>query len=382
MSLPPRLVILAAYHGQFEGSFIPMIRAVAIEARRRGWVVGMGFQESAERTRWFRDLSVERLGPVEVIPGAGRRETAAWIAERLKEPGPVILHTHFTTYDLPGAWVARRRPGTAIVWHVHTPAYRGPQATVRNAIKYGLVGRSVDAILAAGPDPAKGVLRVGAPRDRVAVVGSAINTEAFPLASAEHRRATRVRLGIPQDRRVLLHFAWDWYLKDGDLFLATVAALKERLGDGVLGLTVRGGTAAQEAIRRRGLEEAVRVMEPLPDVQELMVAADAFVSCSRVEGQPFAVIEALCCGLPIVATDLPGHHDICDGLASCRVVSRDPHALAAAAEELLSRSEEEASAQALAAREAMVARFDLGPWVERLFERYERVLAAQAAGSG
>jgi glycosyltransferase involved in cell wall biosynthesis len=382
MTRPPRLVILAAYHGQFEGSFIPMIRAVAREAQRRGWMVEMGFQESAERTRWFRDLGVERLGPVDAIPDAGRRATAGWIAHRLAEPGPVILHTHFTRYDLPGAWVARRRPETSLIWHVHTPAYRGPRANVRNAIKYGIVGREVDAILASGPDPAKGVLRVGAPRDRVEVLGSAIDTEAFPLASPEHRRATRVRLGVPQDRRVMLHFAWDWYLKDGDLFLAFVRALRERASDGPLGITVRGGPRAEQEVRRLGLEDAVTVMDPMPEVQELFVAADAFISCSRVEGQPFAVIEALCCGLPIVATDLPGHHDICDGLASCRVVGRDPHALAAAAEELLSRSEEDAHAQALAAREAMVARFDLGPWVERLFERYERVLANQPAGSG
>jgi glycosyltransferase involved in cell wall biosynthesis len=272
--------------------------------------------------------------------------------------------------------VRRHRERTAVLWHLHTPVYRGIRATLRNAVKFGLVGRTVDAIVASGPDPAEGVIRVGAPRRRVEVAGTAVETDRFPLTTAEARSAARARLELPSEARVLLHLGWDWQLKDGDLFLATVREMLSRDSAApLLGLTVGGGDPARQAISRLGLEGGVRVAEPLDDVDTLYAAADLFVSSSRVEGQPFAVIEALCTGLPVVATDLPGHRRICDGLAGCRVVGRSPEALAAAAEELLHRDPAEAAGDAERGRASMVERFDLAPWTDRMFARYERCLA-------
>jgi glycosyltransferase involved in cell wall biosynthesis len=380
---PPRLILLASYGGPYAGSFIPMARALAEGVRGRGWEAELAFPPRAEPRDWFKRLRSDSGAAVRIVPDGSRRRLAAWLRERLDESrGPALVHTHFTQYDLPAVFAARGRPETAVVWHVHTPFYPGLRARARSAIKYRVLGRPVTAILVSGPDPARGVIRAGAPRSRIDVVGNGIETARFTLVSDEEREVYRERLELPRGARILLHFGWDWYLKDGDLFLAAVRELLDgERGGTAVGVTVRGGEEARTGIDRLGLQGDVRIVEPVADTRELYGAADVFVSSSRVEGQPFAVIEAICSGAPVVATDLPGHRDICAGLVPCRVVERSPEAMAGAIAELLARPPEEARRAAREARAAVAARFDLEAWTERMLDRYERYLA-EVSGSG
>jgi glycosyltransferase involved in cell wall biosynthesis len=187
-------------------------------------------------------------------------------------------------------------------------------------------------------------------------------------------------LELDPEARPLVHFGWDWYLKDGDLFLATVRELRERSvgGPRPLGLTVGAAEAGRDAIRAAGLEDCVRVVDPRDDVRTLYAAAEVFVSTSRVEGEPFAVIEALLSGTPVAATDLPGHREVCGGLESARVAKREPGAMAAAVESLLALSPEARTRAAEATRGQVAARFDLGTWTARMFDRYRRALGAHS----
>ena len=46
------------------------------------------------------------------------------------------------------------------------------------------------------------------------------------------------------------------------------------------------------------------------DVPKLLNIADIFVSCSRREGLPVSVMEAMYVGLPVVASNIRGHVDL------------------------------------------------------------------------
>jgi glycosyltransferase involved in cell wall biosynthesis len=63
---------------------------------------------------------------------------------------------------------------------------------------------------------------------------------------------------------------------------------------------------AKSVIAAHDLENHVRFMGPVgPAVkQQLLKAASVFVLPSYHEGQPFAILEALCAGLPVIATDV------------------------------------------------------------------------------
>ena len=62
-------------------------------------------------------------------------------------------------------------------------------------------------------------------------------------------------------------------------------------------------------IKDFGLEDIVQFKGRQTDVQDYYRAADIFVHPSRMEGQPNAILEAMACGLPVVANLLPGITD-------------------------------------------------------------------------
>jgi glycosyltransferase involved in cell wall biosynthesis len=365
---------LAAYGGPYAGSFIPMLRGVADEALKRGWTVDFVFGRGAGGRPWIDELR-QSGHRVQVITGASRRDATKVISGLLDEDEvPTLLHTHFTRFDVAAAVVGGRRRRTALFWHVHTPQpHRGVVQRMRNRVKFSLVGRRTAGILCASPDIAETVIASGAPADRVTFVHNAVDTERFPLISADERRAARDELRLA-GATVLLHFGWDWERKGGDLFLEAIAALRRDTPD-IVGLTVGGGAAAREYARRIGLgDDSLRVAEPDQDVARLYAAADVFMAPSRAEGTPYSVMEALSSGTPVVASAIPGHETLGRSVAGCMVCALEPDALVRAVRELLNREPDRAIADARAGHEWLSHNLDVRPWSRSLIDRYQRAL--------
>jgi glycosyltransferase involved in cell wall biosynthesis len=80
-----------------------------------------------------------------------------------------------------------------------------------------------------------------------------------------------------------------------------------------------------DAQQLRGVTWIDRFVHDRFQLQQYLSAADVYVLPSRQEGFPVAPIEAMACGLPIVATDAPGIPDILeDGVRSGgSIVPRD-----------------------------------------------------------
>jgi glycosyltransferase involved in cell wall biosynthesis len=74
--------------------------------------------------------------------------------------------------------------------------------------------------------------------------------------------------------------------------------------------SVAGGGPDLEAleaeIERRKLRDRFELVGPVDDPWEYLSSLDLFVLSSLWEGMPFAVLEAMGCGLPVVATDVGG----------------------------------------------------------------------------
>ncbi len=75
-------------------------------------------------------------------------------------------------------------------------------------------------------------------------------------------------------------------------------------------------------------------------VYRLCSAADLFLFASFQEGLPVAVMEAMACGLPIVASSIRGNTDLIDeGLGGFLVAPEDAGGFAAAIRDILSDRE-------------------------------------------
>ncbi|QOX66005.1 glycosyltransferase family 4 protein [Anoxybacterium hadale] len=59
-----------------------------------------------------------------------------------------------------------------------------------------------------------------------------------------------------------------------------------------------------------GISEHVNFLGYVTDMQALYSCCQAAVSTSRIEGLPFHVMEAIGCGLPVIASDIKGHREL------------------------------------------------------------------------
>jgi glycosyltransferase involved in cell wall biosynthesis len=346
-----------------------MLRAALLEGRRRGWQVEAVFPDAVAGRAWLEDLAQEGL-EVRLLSLGGRMETAEAIRRILASSAqPTILHTHFTSFDLPAVQGARGHPSTAVIWHVHTSARSHPAIVARNILKYALAGRRVARILCVSPHLEAIVRRRGG-GGRTVTFANAIDVRRFVPPSAAERARARAQLRLPPSAPVLLHLAWDWRQKGGSLLLAALRRLRRERELPLL-LTVGAGEEGWRAVRDARLEGSVRMQAPVEDPRLLYAACDALVVPSRGEGAPLAVLEALAMGIPVIATRAPGLYAL-EGVPGCRLVARESQALALAISETVRGplSDEERRA----ARAWVEARYDLRSWAPRLFALYEHVL--------
>ena len=103
-----------------------------------------------------------------------------------------------------------------------------------------------------------------------------------------------------------------------------------------------GGTgplqdSLEQQIRRTGLEGKVKLLGYVPetDVPTLFGACDVFVMSSQMKTEAFGIvqIEAMSCGKPVVATEIPGSGVSwvnAHGVSGLNVLPQDPEALAGA----------------------------------------------------
>jgi glycosyltransferase involved in cell wall biosynthesis len=370
-------VHLAGYGGPYAGSFVPMLRAVMRAARDRGWTCEAAFGPVARDRVWLDELRADGI-PFRIAPSSARGDVAGLVRTILGESdAPTMLHTHFTSFDIPAATAAARHRSAKVFWHVHTPHHDTFAMRARNRMKYGLVGRRVERILCVSSDLEDVVVARGAPKGKVEFMHNAVDVERFRLLDSPEREIARLRLGLPAGQPLLVHFGWDWERKGGDLFMQAVRALRER-GVEAVGVTVGGGDPARALRAELRLEHAVHVLEPTDDVRTLYAVADVFLSPSRAEGTPYSVMEALSSGTAVVASDIPGHERMGAGVASCLITPHDPVAIAAAAERLVDRPEHEVAADSLASHLWMRDNLHLQRWSAALVDRYEQALGPAA----
>src|SRR5690625_1499928 len=69
-----------------------------------------------------------------------------------------------------------------------------------------------------------------------------------------------------------------------------------------------GGGELQSACKAlAGQTNNILIRGAVQNVTQYLQASDYFISCSKAEGLPMAVIEALACGLPCLLSDIRPH---------------------------------------------------------------------------
>lgn len=191
----------------------------------------------------------------------------------------------------------------------------------------------LDAVAFTAPEQAVPFVRAGILREGLPVFGIIEGSSDFtpgPRAAAKQAR------GISGDPAV----AWVGSLTPGKDPMGALEAFRlavPELRDPMLWMVFRGGSQEAELRRRvegeQTLRRRVRLVGPLPheEMEGFLRAADVLLAPSRREGSGYAVIEALACGTPVAASDIPPHRAILGtGGAGVAAPAGEPAALARA----------------------------------------------------
>jgi N-acetyl-alpha-D-glucosaminyl L-malate synthase BshA len=175
---------------------------------------------------------------------------------------------------------------------------------------------------------------------------------------------------VPGDKKVLMHISNFREVKRVPDVVRTLAKLREHV-DAALVLVGDGPErpATEAEVERLGLGENVQFLGKVDAVADLLRAADLFLLPSASESFGLSALEAMACGVPVVASDVGGLREVVqDGVSGRLVPVGDLEALAHAAVELLQPE------RWRAARAAAVERAQSFS-AERVVPRYEALYA-------
>ena len=196
------------------------------------------------------------------------------------------------------------------------------RSRVERFLRPRALARSAGVIIASRTEAQRVMQTYGLDASKIARVMNPLDDSLwFP----ERRPDTRDALGVPQDTLLVVwHGRIDLAQKGIDVLLDAWGPVRSRMADQPPHLLLIGSGPDDEALRKR-----LRVLDDRAitwideyigdrsQMRRLLSSADLYVFPSRGEGQPSAPLEAMACGLPVVAADANGVPDIFeDGEAS------------------------------------------------------------------
>ena len=303
--------------------------------------------ELPDRVRTADGVLVEHLdaGPAapvprdELLPFVG--QLGSELAARFAADPPDLVHAHFWMSGL-AALSATRDLDVPVVQTFHALGvtkrrFQGRQDTsppVRIRMERALA-RDVDRIVATCTDEVGELVRLGAARNRITVVPSGVDVDQFSPDGPAAERGDRPR--VLCIGRLVPRKGFDTVLRalvgvpDAELIIAGGPAADELAGDPEAARLTR-------LAERFGVADRVRLVGAVarPDVPALLRSADLVVCTPWYE--PFGIVplEAMACGVPVVASAVGGFLDtVVDGATGTLVPPRRPDRLAAAMRRLL-----------------------------------------------
>ena len=233
---------------------------------------------------------------------------------RLKRQGCNLIDAHFAYPDgyaatLLGRWLGL--PVSITLRGTEVPHSRNP--LLRPLVIQALA--RADRVFAVSDSLRQLAISLGLPAEKGRVIGNGIDLERFQAVA---REAARRRFGLPDDARVLVSVG---ALVERKGFHRVIECLPELLkAEPNLHYLIVGGVnpegdmaaALRAQVAAAGLEQRVHFLGALPpdELKWPLSAADVFVLATSNEGWANVFLEAMACGLPVVATDVGGNREV------------------------------------------------------------------------
>jgi glycosyltransferase involved in cell wall biosynthesis len=368
----------------------PAIHVILLTAglEQRGYRTRLVVGKETPREGNMLSLAAAKGVRCEAMAGLGREiqpvadfRAFLGLVRLIREFRPSIVHTHTAKAGLLGRLAARFAGVPVVVHTFHGHVLRGYFGPVKTAVFRRLetvLGGMADALVAVSEAVKQDLVTLGvADRERIRVVPLGLDLE--PLTGSLPRGGLRTGGNVPADAPLVGIVGRLVPIKDVPTFLEAAMRVR-RSRPGCRFAVVGDGeerARLEERARGLGLGDAVTFHGWHADMSVVYGDLDVVVNCSRNEGTPVALIEALAAARPVVATRVGGTPDVLgEDERGLLVAPGDPDALARAILETL-RDPDAARARALAGRRYVLESHSSARLVCDIDALYRELLAAK-----
>ena len=325
---------------------LPLMRAMGERGHEVVGVCSDGEFADKVRGQGFRVETVPIRRSFNIFAHAGSIKELVALFRREKFD---IVHVHNPVAALVGRAAAWRAGVPCIVYTAHGFYFHEHMPLLKRgafiALEW-LAGRVTHVLFTQSSEDAETARRLKLiPGGRIEAIGNGVDAARFHSSgSKEERTRLREQIGTPANRIVIMTLGRLVAEKGFPELIEAMAdvdadlwVIGERLtSDHAPGIDRALALARSDA----SLRDRIHFLGYRKDIPELMRAADIFVSASHREGMPRSIIEAMMCGLPVVATNIRGsREEVIDGETGRLVEVKQSQALARALSALAESSE-------------------------------------------
>ena len=379
MTPPPPLIAHVIHHlwiGGLENGLINLINHIPEERYRHVIICMDDFSDFRDR------LQRDNVQVIAIHKKTGRDPAAKWRLFKLfRELKPSILHSR----NLSGMDALLPAYMAGIKHRIHGEHGRDIDDLDGSNRKLQLLRRLhrplIDQYIPLSQDLEHYLCeKIGVDASRITQIYNGVDTDKFKPAQGE-KPCLPAAEGFADDKSVVIGTVGRFQSVKDQMNLAEgfIQLLKNNpdlrkfvrlvmIGDGPLREPVL------ERLEDAGYTDLVWAPGPRNDVNALLPAMDLFVLPSLAEGISNTLLEAMSCGLPVVATAIGGNPELVDqGVTGSLVPAADSLAIAKALEHYL-RDPARRKTEGAAARKRAVERFSITAMVESYLSVYDRLL--------
>lgn len=365
---------LTDYGAPYAGNFFASLRALDRLLLAHGDRAVYVLPARAKNRGWTQEMASSY--EIRFLNKGGFFSYLRQVRDLLKDTRADVLHEHFIHFsEKIAAWLAIKTCGhpvrTVLHLHNHITLPKNPLLRLPQMLYF----RSVSRFVCCSESVAKHLIADGVSKERVRVAENAIEFSRLDAFDPDLRAA----LPIGSCAKLALMFGYNYEMKGVDLAVNAVRMLRER--DGIPAVLAIVLSSRMEEVRLRICAELelpdvpdwIILLPPREDVASYYHMADVFLSPSRQEGFCYALVEAVYCKTPVLASSIDAQKDLALP-KSAFFPPQDYPALASALLRVF--GEEPSSSRALAleqASERVVETYALSRWAERVFSAYAEI---------
>lgn len=225
-----------------------------------------------------------------------------------------LINVHWIFPDgVAAAWIGKKLHKPVILTALGCDINLYPTMMLRR-IQISRALKTADYITTVSSDLKDRIVSLNIPVKKVKVISNGVDLDLFQIMN---KKEVRTKLGIPTDRAVILTVGSQDEVKGTKYLIEAFHMMSMKMESPPLLLCIGDGPLRLSLVSRvnhfgGGNDILFLGRKPHSDIPLWMNAADLFCLPSLREGYPNVVLEALACGIPVVASDVGAIPEIID----------------------------------------------------------------------